>query len=132
MTPFNIAFLPERISETWRGINYFIDIMFFLDIIVNFNTGFIDEDGEFLVVQDYGIIAKRYLSGWFIIDFLAVIPIDVFFGGSNINGIVRITRIGRMFRLMRFTRMFRILKIAKEQKNAMVHMQDRLKIGIGF
>ena len=92
----------------------------------------IDEDGEFTVVQDYGKIAKRYLTSWFFIDFIAVIPIDLLFGGSNINGIVRITRIGRMYRLIRLTRMLRVLKVIKEQTRLMDKMKDTLKIGIGF
>lgn len=132
MTPFNIAFYPDRISDTWRFINYLVDFIFLADIIIIFNTGYVDEDGEFLVVQDYGKIAKRYLQSWFIIDLVAVVPIDLFFGGSNINGIVRITRIGRMYRLIRLTRMLRVLKIIKEQSRIMDHMQDHLKIGIGF
>jgi hypothetical protein len=132
MTPFNIAFYPDRTSVTWLGINYFIDFIFLADILVIFNTGYIDEDGEFTVVQDYGKIAKRYLTSWFLIDFIAVIPIDLLFGGSNINGIVRITRIGRMYRLIRLTRMFRVLKVIKEQTKLMDKMKDTLKIGIGF
>jgi hypothetical protein len=132
MTPFNIAFYPDRTSNTWRGINVTIDLIFLADILIIFNTGFIDEDGEFQVVQDYGKIAKRYLTSWFIIDFVAIIPIDLFFGGSNINGIVRITRIGRLYRLIRLTRMMKVLRVIKEQSRIMDHMQDHLKIGIGF
>lgn len=132
MTPYNIAFHPDRTNVTWVAINSIIDILFLMDILVIFNTAYIDEDGEFTVVQDYGKIAKRYLTSWFIIDFLAIIPIDILFGGSNVNGIVRITRIGRLYRLIRLTRMLRVIKIIKEQSRIMDRMKESLRIGIGF
>ena len=49
------------------------DLVFFTDIIVNFLTGFAQEN---FIVQDLNRIAIRYLKGWFVIDFLAVLPTD--------------------------------------------------------
>jgi hypothetical protein len=57
-------------------INYTIDLLFFLDIIVNFFSAYIDE--TFQVIDDRKTIACNYFKGWFSIDLIAIIPFDVF------------------------------------------------------
>ena len=43
VTPFRIAF-TEKDDIPWIVINFTIDIIFFMDVIVNFNSIIIDED----------------------------------------------------------------------------------------
>lgn len=56
-------------------MNYTIDILFGLDILVNFNLAYENED--FVTIDDRSKIAKEYLKGWFAIDFLAIVPFDI-------------------------------------------------------
>ena len=73
-TPYIIAFVPDE-PLGLKIFNYAIDGLFFVDIIVIFNTVFYDND--ITVVDNHKAIAINYLRGWFMVDLLAIIPIDV-------------------------------------------------------
>lgn len=61
-------------------IDLIVDVMFIVDIFINFRTTFIDDQkGE--VVSDPAKIAKNYLKGWFVIDVMAAIPFDLLMFG---------------------------------------------------
>jgi hypothetical protein len=51
-----------------------VDLLFLLDIVANFLTGFHDESG--LYVNSKVSIAKRYLKGWFSLDLISSVPLD--------------------------------------------------------
>lgn len=76
-TPLNIAF--EDIDPGNRDyfsiyLDFVIDILFLIDIIVIFNTAFYDDDVE--VIDNRKAIAVAYIQGWFMVDVLAIIPFD--------------------------------------------------------
>ena len=56
-------------------MNYSIDCFFFIDILVNFNSAYIDESYE--VIDDRKKIAKSYIVSWFLIDFLSIVPFEL-------------------------------------------------------
>ena len=74
-TPIELAFFEET-TKGWRYSNISIDIMFFLDIIVIFNTAYYNQD--FILIDQRSLIAKQYLTGWFSIDLLAILPFNFF------------------------------------------------------
>ena len=88
-----------------------IDILFCLDIIVIFNSAFYNEDSE--IIDDRKEIASSYLTGWFTIDLLAVIPFDSIINASDYNQLARVARVGRLYKLVKLTRLFRMLKVVK-------------------
>ena len=53
-----------------------VDVIFFIDIVLNFHTTFVGPGGE--VVSDPKVIRMNYLKSWFIIDLLSCLPYDVF------------------------------------------------------
>jgi len=57
------------------NFNYAIDVLFLVDILINFNTAYTSD--AFDIVDDRKQIAKEYLQGWFTIDVLAIIPFDL-------------------------------------------------------
>lgn len=128
-TPLDIAFSKET---DYNIFDISTDCLFMCDIIVIFNSAFYDE--EMNLVEDRGQIACTYLSGWFLIDFLAVIPFDVILQNfnSNLYSLVRIARFGRFYKLIKLTRLLRILKIMRERNKLMKYLSDILKIGLGF
>ena len=73
-TPYIIAFIPEE-PMSLRIFNYAIDGLFFVDIIVIFNTVYYDND--ITIIDNHKEIAINYLKGWFAVDLLAILPIDV-------------------------------------------------------
>jgi hypothetical protein len=107
-----------------------VDVCFLLDIIIIFNKTIFDEN--FQIVTDRKIIAANYIKGWFFVDVIAIIPFDIFFGGSDLNQAIRIAKIGRMYKLIRLTRLIRVLKIIKEKSKFLRYIQELFKISIGL
>jgi len=107
--PYEACFLEQ--TDSWNdpttadilaGISIWMDIMFILDIGLNFRTAVV-ENGVFIRRQR--VITDTYLKSWFPIDLVASVPFDWFIpkGGANLSAvsIVKCTRLLRLGRLMR-------------------------------
>ena len=77
---FSVAVVPLRLgffiesSPAWLVIDWITDGIFFVDIFVTFQTGYLD-DSMFLVTVPK-MIQWRYLKFWFSIDMVSTVPID--------------------------------------------------------
>ncbi|XP_057950420.1 LOW QUALITY PROTEIN: cyclic nucleotide-gated ion channel 1 [Malania oleifera] len=71
--------LDRKLEITASVLRSFTDIFYILHIIFQFRTGFIAPSsrvfGRGVLVEDAWAIAKRYLSTYFLIDILAVLPL---------------------------------------------------------
>ena len=76
LTPIELAFFMNK-TDSWNITNIIIDIMFLLDILIIFNTAYYDDD--FKLIEDRVLIAKDYVTGWFTVDVIAIVPFDLFF-----------------------------------------------------
>ena len=77
MVPYNAAFRNKTMDDmALLVVDSVVDVIFFLDIILNFQTTFVGQSGE--VVSDPKIIRMNYLKSWFVIDLLSCLPYDVF------------------------------------------------------
>jgi len=75
MTPLSIAFSDsDNADDSGFDIDYVIDTLFLIDIIIIFNTAYYNDDSE--IIDDRKLIASTYIKGWFTIDLLAIIPYD--------------------------------------------------------
>ena len=84
LTPLNLAFTEELDMIRWYvSVNFFIDFLFFLDIIVNFMTAFHRDNHE--LIDDRCEIVKNYLTTWFFIDLLAIFPTEIMVNLMNRN-----------------------------------------------
>ncbi|TGN08453.1 ion transporter [Leptospira ilyithenensis] len=86
-----------------------IQILFGIDIVLNFFTGYFQER---TLVTNKKLVAKRYLSSWFIIDFCSAFPFDIFgqffysyFGLTDSLRVLRLVRSVKVFELFRSLRM---------------------------
>ena len=117
ITPYNIAFSSDQDGKEpiqWRVINYSIDLLFAIDIIVIFNSCYYDED--FVIVEDRKTIAKDYISSWLVIDLVAILPLELILKQkSNSIEMVRIARMGRMYKMIKMAKILRVLKIIKQR-----------------
>jgi|TARA_B110000285_G_C15065596_1_gene584928 hypothetical protein len=90
--------------------------MFLIDIFINFNTAYQDEDFE--TIDDRGKIAKSYLGGWFLLDTLSIVPFDLLATGAsagNVNSLVRLTKVSRIAKMIKLTKLVRIMKVIKQR-----------------
>ena len=77
MVPYNVAFKNKTSEDvSLLVVDSIVDVVFFIDIVLNFHTTFVGPGGE--VVSDPKIIRTNYLKSWFIIDLLSCLPYDVF------------------------------------------------------
>lgn len=75
--PYNVAFKNKTSEDvSLLVVDSIVDVIFFIDIVLNFHTTFVGPGGE--VVSDPKVIRMNYLKSWFIIDLLSCLPYDVF------------------------------------------------------
>jgi cyclic nucleotide gated channel len=75
----NCMYLDKKLARVASILRFFTDIFYLLHMIFQFKTGFVAPSsrvfGRGVLVEDKSAIAKRYLSTYFLIDFLAVLPL---------------------------------------------------------
>ncbi|KAK4415840.1 Cyclic nucleotide-gated ion channel 1 [Sesamum alatum] len=71
--------LDENLEITACVLRSFIDIFYVFHVVLQFHTGFIAPSsrvfGRGELIEDHRAIAKRYLSSYFIIDVLSILPL---------------------------------------------------------
>jgi hypothetical protein len=70
--PYQIAFIDDTDSVVNDVINIVVDVCFAADIIITFLSSYETHLGR--EETRLKIIARNYLTGWFLIDLLATIP----------------------------------------------------------
>lgn len=73
--PFRYHIFLEHTSTIYQAVDVAVDVLFWLDLVLTFFVGF-KPSRSLNTEYDLRKIAKRYLRQWFIIDFVAVLPID--------------------------------------------------------
>ncbi|CAH8656272.1 unnamed protein product [Schistosoma intercalatum] len=109
MVPFNAAFKSKTMDDvSLLVVDSIVDVIFFIDIVLNFHTTFVGPNGE--VISDATIIRINYLKGWFIVDVLSCLPYDVFNAfqpeatQSTISSLFGALKVVRLLRIGRVTR----------------------------
>ncbi|XP_057680956.1 potassium voltage-gated channel subfamily H member 7-like isoform X1 [Corythoichthys intestinalis] len=117
-TPYSAAFLLNDIEEQKRRecgyscsplnvVDLMVDIMFIVDILINFRTTYVNNNEE--VVSHPGKIAIHYFKGWFLIDMVAAIPFDLLIFGSGSDETTTLIGLLKTARLLRLVRVARKL-----------------------
>ncbi|XP_069094112.1 potassium voltage-gated channel subfamily H member 6 [Pleurodeles waltl] len=115
-TPYSAAFLlnDQEEEKTWECgyscnplniVDLIVDIMFIVDIIINFRTTYVNVNDE--VVSHPGKIAIHYFKGWFLIDMVAAIPFDLLIfrtGSDETTTLIGLLKTARLLRLVRVAR----------------------------
>ena len=107
--PIRLAFMDEStIGTTMMLFDIFTDLIFIIDIILNFF--FVEEDVDGEVILDQKRIAVSYLKSWFFVDVIASIPVSIIvLFSEESEGLVSI----RFLKLTKFTRLYRLLTLFK-------------------
>jgi hypothetical protein len=101
-------------------IDYIVDAVFALDMIITFMTAYEDE-GK--MRRNYTDIAKNYFKTWFFPDLISTFPFDSIVQGSSDNTL-RTIKLIRVLRLFRLLKLLRILRLNRKLKDAKV--SDRI------
>ena len=70
-------------------VDSIVDVVFFLDIVLNFHTTYVSQTGE--VISDPKLIRLNYLKSWFVIDLLSCLPYDIFNAFQDAEDVRRLT-----------------------------------------
>ncbi|XP_042566573.1 potassium voltage-gated channel subfamily H member 7 [Clupea harengus] len=117
-TPYSAAFLLNDREEQMRRecgyscsplnvVDLMVDIMFIIDILINFRTTYVNVNEE--VVSHPAKIAIHYFKGWFLIDMVAAIPFDLLIFGSGSDETTTLIGLLKTARLLRLVRVARKL-----------------------
>ena len=118
MTPLSIAFVKDSNSKgefefgSILILELFFDFNFLVDIFVNFTSCIYMNEVD--LIDDPKFIACSYLKGWFIVDFVSILPVDLIFNIGGFTHMLRVARIGKLGKLVKLTRLLRVLKILKD------------------
>ncbi|KAM3865657.1 voltage-gated inwardly rectifying potassium channel KCNH2-like [Diretmus argenteus] len=123
-TPYSATFLLSDQEEAamqscgyscspLNVVDLIVDIMFIVDIIINFRTTYVNSNDE--VVSHSARIAVHYFKGWFLIDMVAAIPFDLLIyrsgeevlrggGEGETTTLIGLLKTARLLRLVRVAR----------------------------
>uniref|UniRef100_A0AAV2MFG5 Uncharacterized protein n=1 Tax=Knipowitschia caucasica TaxID=637954 RepID=A0AAV2MFG5_KNICA len=106
MVPYNVSFKTKQNNVAWLVLDSIVDVIFLVDIVLNFHTTFVGPAGE--VISDPKLIRMNYVKTWFVIDLLSCLPYDVINAFENVDEgisslfsslkVVRLLRLGRVAR----------------------------------
>ena len=116
---------------TWEIINYSIDFLFFLDILIIFNSATYNEDFE--LTENRCKLAKDYVKSWFLLDIVAILPLDLMTNSGNVENFARYARIGRVTKMIKLIKLLRIMKLQKTSTfSLLTWMQEFMQISSDF
>ena len=117
--PLNLAFSFDDTSSVWSDVEYGISIYFTIDICLSFITRI---EKNHVVVDDVKEIAYHYLTRWFLLDLVSILPFELFLQ-TNTSFMYK-----RLFKLPRFLRLMNTLFQSTESKKMSRNMIiDRIK-----
>jgi hypothetical protein len=120
VTPFQVGFvLIDDFDSLIQQGNFWasclVDIFFVLDMILNFFLKVslpATSERDMITLKSRHDIARHYLMGWFLIDLVSIVPVDVIAmsvesGDAPIEAIklVRLLRLMKLMRVLRASRM---------------------------
>ncbi|XP_020488283.2 potassium voltage-gated channel subfamily H member 4a [Labrus bergylta] len=106
--PYDICFVSHvqgnghdsLISRSTIGTDIAVEMLFILDIILNFRTTFVSQSGQ--VVYDARSIYLHYCTTWFFVDLIAALPFDLLYVFNiTVTSLVHLLKTVRLLRLLR-------------------------------
>jgi len=131
--PFRIAFYDVVFWDGWTVMDFVIDLLFFVDVFINFFSVKVKEDGS--LETNHRTIALSYLKGWFLLDFSACMPFSLLdlhtpstdTPSNKYNSVLRLARLPRLYKLFRVVRILKAFQHYR-QNGCVERIQDFLQI----
>ena len=119
VTPVEVGFSSSGELHVVFFVNRCVDLVFTVDLILNFFTMYRDETKGFALIKNHRMIVKRYLYTWFTLDLLSIIPYELL-------------PLPKAFRAVRLIRLMRLLKLARVAKASRVLARYETKLSITY
>jgi hypothetical protein len=75
LAPYLLAFSEDIDVSNLNTLDIILNIFFLIDMILLFFTAYVNEELD--IIDTKREIALEYLKGWFIIDFISILPFDM-------------------------------------------------------
>jgi len=122
-TPAEVALMEVKWNPIFV-INRLVDLIFIVDMCLQFFIMYpvFSRFGRQLEYRR-DKIAKNYLTGWFLIDFASILPVDMvaMLAGSH-NTFLSSIKLVKVVRLLRLLKLLRVLKTSKTVKRIEVRL----------
>ena len=122
VTPFTISFLDLVPGDFLSNLDIFIDITFIIDLILNVNTAFVNEDNVLIVNR--AMIFKHYFKHGLVIDLISSFPFSLF--DITTRGFSTLFRIFRLRALSRLLKLSRLFKVVSKKENSIAKFVQNL------
>lgn len=136
---YTATILPYRMSfnalqgNNWVIIDALIDSIFFLDILITFNTALVSISEKLMYSRK--AIAKSYIKSWFFIDLVSCIPLEIIDSNQTVNEsynkFLRILKVSRIYRFVRVLRLLKLLRFLRSQYVNTLLISFKLNVEIG-
>uniref|UniRef100_A0A673BKS1 Voltage-gated delayed rectifier potassium channel KCNH4 n=1 Tax=Sphaeramia orbicularis TaxID=375764 RepID=A0A673BKS1_9TELE len=88
------------ITHSTIGSDIAVEVLFILDIILNFRTTYVSQSGQ--VVYNPRSIYLHYCTTWFFVDLIAALPFDLLYAFNiTVTSLVHLLKTVRLLRLLR-------------------------------
>ena len=111
--------------DSVKALDILVDVLFWLDILVNFRTAYIDNKRH--TIFDQKKVALHYAKGWFILDFIGTFPFELVAksiisssSGDLANKDIMYLRLLKLPRIIRAARLLKKLDIFTSNKTIRV------------
>uniref|UniRef100_A0A8C6T068 Voltage-gated delayed rectifier potassium channel KCNH4 n=1 Tax=Neogobius melanostomus TaxID=47308 RepID=A0A8C6T068_9GOBI len=95
-----IATFYVAVSRSTMGTDIAVEMLFIIDIILNFRTTYVSKSGQ--VVYDARSICIHYVTTWFFVDLVAALPVDLLYVFNiTVTSLVHLLKTVRLLRLLR-------------------------------
>ena len=119
VTPLRSSFFSTESLNSYDLFYYMeiiIDICFIADLFINFVSAYQRRDGTF--ETNLKKISMNYLTGFFLIDLVASVPMNLFIGNNaeqkastNTTNLLKLARLQRLQKLMRIIRIVKLVNM---------------------
>ena len=144
-TPYEVAFVEggtDSIAVVLNlrfFVNRVVDFGFFVDMCFNFFLPYELPGAHGKTVTDHGAIVRHYVTGWFVIDFVSILPYDLIgaftrdgsFASLKVLRAIRLLRLAKLLRVVRVGRLFRRFEATREVNYAALAL-NKFSAGILF
>ena len=116
LLPVAIAFYPDPDNPGWLTFTILSDLVFLLDIALNFWTGVISDEQ---IILDKKQLRRTYAKKWLIVDLISLLPFDyvtffLFVLSASTRSVVQRTSALRLIRpLTKLLSLLKLFRVAK-------------------
>jgi len=140
VVPYRITFVTDENPDVELAFNLF-DAIFAIDMILSFFTT-IPDDENMCEITDRKTIAVDYLTSWFPIYFVSILPISTIMeaisppkdgesSSSSSNLLLRTAKLGKIYKFIRLFRLVKVFKILKNKDKLASQFSKQLEINNG-